>query len=88
MTRALQAAGRPGILHLFAPYWGARQRWRAWLLVALWLSITLGSAWLYVRANELTGELTDALLGRQKFSIGAHYAIEGFNTRPFSQWPA
>ena len=61
----IDAAGRPGLLHLFAPYWGARQRWRAWLLVALWLAITLGSAWLYVRANELTGELTDALLGRK-----------------------
>lgn len=38
---------------------------RAWLLVLLWLGITLGSAWLYVLANELTGELTDALLARK-----------------------
>jgi putative ATP-binding cassette transporter len=64
-SSAIHAAGRPGMLHLFAPYWGSRQRWRAWLLVALWLGITFGSAWLYVRANELTGELTDALLGRK-----------------------
>ncbi|KQQ35983.1 hypothetical protein ASF61_07130 [Duganella sp. Leaf126] len=52
-------------MHLFAPYWGSRKRWRAWLLVLLWLAISLGSAWLYVRANELTGELTDALLARK-----------------------
>lgn len=65
VTSALPEAGRPGILHLFTPYWGTRQRWRAWMLVALWLTITLGSAWLYVRANALTGELTDALLGRK-----------------------
>lgn len=57
--------GRPGLMHLFAPYWGSRKRWRAWLLVLLWLAITLGSSWLYVRANELTGELTDALVTRR-----------------------
>jgi len=52
------------MLHLLAPYWGSRHRWRAWLLVALWLGITLGSTWLYVRANQLTGDLTDALVSR------------------------
>lgn len=62
---ALHAAGRPGVLHLLAPYWVSRQRWRAWLLVALWLGITLGSTWLYVRANALTGDLTDALVDRE-----------------------
>ena len=62
---AIHAIARPGVLHLFTPYWGSRQRWRAWLLVTLWLCITFGSAWLYVRANELTGELTDALLARK-----------------------
>ena len=45
------AAGRPGMLHLFAPYWGSRKRWRAWLLVVLWLAITLGSAWQIGRAH-------------------------------------
>lgn len=61
----MQPSGRPGMLHLLAPYWGSRERWRAWMLVALWLCITFASAWLYVRANQLTGELTDALLGRK-----------------------
>lgn len=65
MTPTPEATGRPGIRHLLTPYWGSRQRWRAWMLVALWFAITFGSAWLYVRANELTGELTDALLGRK-----------------------
>lgn len=65
MTPTLHTTGRPGILHLLTPYWGSRQRWRAWMLVALWFAITIGSAWLYVRANELTGELTDALLSRK-----------------------
>ncbi|MDQ2819745.1 MAG: ABC transporter ATP-binding protein/permease [Pseudomonadota bacterium] len=65
MTPTPQSTGRPGIRHLLTPYWGSRQRWRAWKLVALWFGITFGSAWLYVRANELTGELTDALLGRK-----------------------
>jgi putative ATP-binding cassette transporter len=62
---AVPASDRPGLLHLLTPYWSSRQRWRAWMLVALWLCITFGSAWLYVRANELTGELTDALLARK-----------------------
>ncbi len=65
MNPAIHDTGRPGLMHLFAPYWGSRQRWRAWLLLALWLAITFGSTWLYVRANELTGELTDALLSRK-----------------------
>ena len=65
MNPAIHDTGRPGLMHLFAPYWGSRQRWRAWMLLALWLAITFGSTWLYVRANELTGELTDALLSRK-----------------------
>jgi putative ATP-binding cassette transporter len=65
MKPAIHDIGRPGLMHLFAPYWGSRQRWRAWMLLALWLAITFGSTWLYVRANELTGELTDALLSRK-----------------------
>jgi len=64
MPPAPHAIRRPGMLHLLAPYWGSRHRWRAWLLVALWLGITLGSTWLYVRANQLTGDLTDALVSR------------------------
>lgn len=58
--------GRPSRWQLVLPFWRAPdQRTAAWLKLLVMLAILLGGAYLAVWANRLTGEVTDALVGRK-----------------------
>lgn len=53
---------RPGAWAILTPYWRSSERWLAFALLGMMLSINLGSAWFSVEANRVTGEFTDALI--------------------------
>lgn len=60
------APGRPSRRELVLPFWRAREeRAGAWLKLLVIVSLTLGGTYLAVWANRLTGEVTDALVGRK-----------------------
>jgi vitamin B12/bleomycin/antimicrobial peptide transport system ATP-binding/permease protein len=57
--------GRPTILQLITPFWVSEQRVKAWAQLAVILAIMFGGTYLAVWANQLLGEVTDALVGKK-----------------------
>ncbi|CQD41339.1 putative membrane transport ATP-binding protein [Yersinia mollaretii] len=49
------------LLDLSRPFWGKRQNWRAWLLLATILAIGFGVVYLNIRINEWSKSFYDAL---------------------------
>ncbi|WP_312948771.1 ABC transporter ATP-binding protein/permease [Superficieibacter sp.] len=59
--RGLQAT-RPGVWQILSPYWRSSERWLAFALLGMMIGINLGSAWVNVESNRVTGAFTDALI--------------------------
>lgn len=64
MNRNTDEPLRPGIMQLVLPYWLGPNRWKAWPLLAVVLSIMFGGVYLHVWANRLAGDVTDALIAQ------------------------
>jgi len=54
---------RPGVMQLVTPYWFGPQRLKIWGTLGIVLAIIFGNIYLQVWANELAGEVTDAMIG-------------------------
>ncbi|PKB13805.1 putative ATP-binding cassette transporter [Janthinobacterium sp. OK676] len=62
MHKTLQAPLRPSLTTLAFSYWRQTGSWKVYTMLAVMLASIFGSASLYIWANQLTGEVTDALL--------------------------
>ncbi len=62
MHKTVHEAPRPGLSALAFGYWRQVRSWKVYAMLALMLANTFGSASLYIWANTLTGQVTDALL--------------------------
>ncbi|GAP36342.1 ABC transporter ATP-binding protein/permease [Piscinibacter sakaiensis] len=65
MDSALHAHGRPRIGAFILQYWRSEDRWKALALLALTMSLTFFVTYLSVWANQLLGQVTDALVSRK-----------------------
>ncbi|RUS01728.1 ABC transporter ATP-binding protein/permease [Pectobacterium polaris] len=54
---------RPGISQILMPYWLTPDKYLALFILAIIISINLGTAYISVEANRITGTFTDALIG-------------------------
>ncbi|MGE1153295.1 ABC transporter ATP-binding protein/permease [Pseudomonas kitaguniensis] len=64
MTSANIAAARPSLAQLLLPYWVSKDRYWAWGLVAIILSISFGGIYVSLLATEVVAHTTDALVAR------------------------
>ncbi|MFP3493704.1 ABC transporter ATP-binding protein/permease [Pseudomonas sp. SIMBA_059] len=62
--RTDSSALRPGIGRLVMGFWVSEDKWLAYLLFAVCVSITLGGVYVAVWANKAGGNLVDALVAR------------------------
>ena len=62
MHTTQQEPRRPRLSALTFDYWRQVRSWQVYAMLALMVANTFGSASLYIWANELTGQVTDALL--------------------------
>jgi vitamin B12/bleomycin/antimicrobial peptide transport system ATP-binding/permease protein len=62
MHKTPQEPIRPRISTLVFRYWRQVRNWQVYAMLAVMLANIFGSASLYIWANELTGQVTDALL--------------------------
>ncbi len=58
------SALRPSIGRLVMGFWVSEEKWLAYLLFAVCVSITLGGVYVAVWANKAGGSLVDALVAR------------------------
>lgn len=56
------AAKRPSILGLLLPYWHSRDRWKAFTLIAVILTISFTAIYANIALNDVHGRTTDALI--------------------------
>ncbi len=56
---------RPRLRDLILPYWTSRESWRGWILLAVKLILTFTSVYVAVWANQLSGQVVDALVKRE-----------------------
>ncbi len=56
---------RTTLRELLLPFWFSRESGKAWMLLVIILAFTFGGVSLSVWSNKLTGQFTDALVGRQ-----------------------
>ncbi|MBN3136540.1 ABC transporter ATP-binding protein/permease [Pectobacterium punjabense] len=54
---------RPSIGQILVPYWLTPEKYLALLILAMIISINLGTAYISVEANRVAGKFTDALIG-------------------------
>lgn len=64
-SSGITPAFRTRLRELFLPFWLARENRKSWVTLAIILAFTFGGVTLSVWANKLTGQFTDALVGRQ-----------------------
>lgn len=64
MTSATLAAARPSLAQLLLPYWVSKDRYWAWGLLAICLSISFGGIYVSLLATEVVAKTTDALVAR------------------------
>ena len=62
MNAKTQRPQRPGIRQVLAPYWQSPEKFLAFAMLAVIISINLGSAWIHLEANRIAGAFTDALI--------------------------
>lgn len=60
---------RPRLRDLLLPYWTSRESWRGWILLALRLVLMFTSVYVAIWANQLSGEVVDALVKREWHGI-------------------
>lgn len=63
MNHYIAQPPRPGVMQLVTPYWLGPGRLKTWGLLAIVLAIMFGNVYLQVWANDLAGEVTDAMIG-------------------------
>ncbi|MFV7441555.1 ABC transporter ATP-binding protein/permease [Acinetobacter pittii] len=56
---------RPSILQLILPYWLNKENWKGWILLALKIVLIFTTVYIAVWANELDGQVVDAMVKRQ-----------------------
>nr|WP_280117253.1 SbmA/BacA-like family transporter [Pectobacterium odoriferum] len=54
---------RPGIGQILMPYWQTPEKYLALFILVVIISINLGTAYISVEANRISGKFTDALIG-------------------------
>ncbi|WP_323639573.1 ABC transporter ATP-binding protein/permease [Pectobacterium polonicum] len=54
---------RPSIAQILVPYWLTSEKYLALLILAMIISINLGTVYISVEANRVAGKFTDALIG-------------------------
>ncbi|MFJ5453886.1 ABC transporter ATP-binding protein/permease [Pectobacterium jejuense] len=57
------STARPGISQILIPYWLTSEKYLALLILAMIISINLGTAYISVEVNRISGKFTDALIG-------------------------
>nr|WED68272.1 SbmA/BacA-like family transporter [Pectobacterium colocasium] len=57
------STARPGISQILMPYWQTSEKYLALFILAVIISINLGTAYISVEANRIAGKFTDALIG-------------------------
>ena len=62
MHKTLHAPLRPSLSSLALSYWRQTRSWKVYAMLAIVLASIFGSASLQIWANQLTGDVTDALL--------------------------
>jgi putative ATP-binding cassette transporter len=62
MHKTLQEPARQGLAALVFSYWRQVRSWQVYAMLAIMVANAFGSASLYIWANQLTGQVTDALL--------------------------
>ncbi|XDF37750.1 ABC transporter ATP-binding protein/permease [Paracidovorax avenae] len=55
---------RPRLRDLILPYWTSRESWRGWILLAIRLVLMFTSIYVAIWANQLSGEVVDAMVKR------------------------
>ncbi len=55
---------RPRLRDLILPYWSSRESWRGWILLAARLVLMFTSVYVAIWANQLSGQVVDALVKR------------------------
>lgn len=55
---------RPRLRDLILPYWTSRESWRGWILLAARLVLMFTSVYVAIWANQLSGQVVDALVKR------------------------
>lgn len=60
---------RPRLRDLILPYWTSRESWRGWILLALRLALMFTSVYVAIWANQLSGQVVDALVKREWHDI-------------------
>lgn len=56
---------RPRLRDLILPYWTSRESWRGWVLLATRMLLMFTSVYVAVWANQLSGQVVDALVKRE-----------------------
>jgi len=65
MNPSSNAAPRPGVLQILLPYWKSRESWKGWVLLTVLLVLMFTGVYIMVWANQLDGEVVDAMVRRQ-----------------------
>ncbi|ATY90058.1 ABC transporter ATP-binding protein/permease [Pectobacterium atrosepticum] len=63
MNASKTSTTRPGIGQILMPYWQTPEKYLALFILAVIISINLGTAYISVEANRVSGKFTDALIG-------------------------
>ncbi|RYC47676.1 ABC transporter ATP-binding protein/permease [Pectobacterium zantedeschiae] len=63
MNASETSTTRPGIGQILMPYWLTPEKYLALFILAVIISINLGTAYISVEANRISGKFTDALIG-------------------------
>ncbi|WP_224652629.1 ABC transporter ATP-binding protein/permease [Pectobacterium versatile] len=63
MNASETSTTRPGIGQILMPYWQTPEKYLALFILVVIISINLGTAYISVEANRISGKFTDALIG-------------------------
>jgi len=79
---------RPRLRDLILPYWTSRESWRGWILLAVKLILTFTSVYVAVWANQLSGQVVDALVKREWDGIWRSLGLSWIAGRNAAHLPA
>jgi vitamin B12/bleomycin/antimicrobial peptide transport system ATP-binding/permease protein len=65
MSPPSNSACRPSVLQILLPYWKSRQSRKGWALLTVLLVLMFTGVYIMVRANQLDGQVVDAMIQRQ-----------------------
>lgn len=65
MNAKIKPNFRPSILQLILPYWLNKENWKGWILLALKIVLIFTVVYIAVWANELDGQVVDAMVKRE-----------------------